>query len=140
MPKEADAIAGKALARAREMLQVSQARFAAQLSASTERPIHPTQLSKWERARFRPPYDVLIAAAKLAGVPLDDLMDTATTGEQLPAAQASEVTRPVTRQVADPKQMLLDLLEIGFSLPEAIELVKRARAGEVRRPGMTWKK
>ena len=127
MPKAADAIAGRAMARARETLQVSQAEFAKQLSVAAGRSIHPTQLSKWERARFRPPYDVLIAAARLAGAPLDELMNAAT-GERLPAAKAAELTRPARRPVADPKQMVLDLLEIGFSLPEAIELVKRARA------------
>lgn len=111
------------------MLQVSQAEFAQELGVAAGRSVHPTQLSKWERARFRPPYDVLIAAARLAGVPLDELMDAATTGEPLPKARAAGATPPAPR-VADPKQMLLDLLEIGFSLPEAIELVKRNRAGK----------
>jgi transcriptional regulator with XRE-family HTH domain len=111
------------------MLQVSQTEFAKQLSATAGRSIHPTQLSKWERARFRPPYDVLISAARLAGVPLDDLMDAAASGEPVSSAQVVGAARPA-RPIADPRQMLLDLLELGFALPEAIALVKRARSGK----------
>lgn len=120
MPRMATgADAGRALAAARQKLRLSQAEFANRLSESAGRSIHSTQLSKWERGRFRPPYDVLVGAARLAGVSLDDLLEA---GPRPGAPAVGAAPQP------DARRMLLDLLEIGFSLPEAIELVKRSTA------------
>ncbi len=59
--------------RARERLQMSQDEFARALGDRLGHPVSQSQISDWERGRFEPSASVLLAAAELADLSLDEL-------------------------------------------------------------------
>jgi len=65
-----------------------------------------------------------LAAARLASLTLTELM---AEGEHLGERRPSRRQRPpaaLSRSLAQPKEQVKALLELGFTLPEAIELVR----------------
>jgi transcriptional regulator with XRE-family HTH domain len=63
-----------ALRRARDRSQLDQGQFAEALGERLGRAIPRTQISDWERGRYEPGATVLVAAAELAGVTVDELL------------------------------------------------------------------
>lgn len=55
---------------------MSQAEFAQSLSALLGRRVTPSQVSDWERGRFPPSGELLLAAAEIAGGSLDALRES----------------------------------------------------------------
>ncbi len=59
--------------RARERLRMSQDEFARALGDRLGHPVSQSQISDWERGRFEPSASVLLAAAELADLSVDEL-------------------------------------------------------------------
>jgi transcriptional regulator with XRE-family HTH domain len=113
-----------AILAARARLGLTQPQFAARLSEELGRRVDRTQVAKWETGVYQPRPLVVLAAARLAGLTLSQLM---AEGEHLGERRPNRRVRPAAGSplsLAQPKQQVKALLELGFTLPEAIELVR----------------
>lgn len=125
---------GDALLLARTRLSLTQPAFADRLSEVLGRRVDRTQVAKWEAGVYRPRTGVMLAAAGLVAMPLHELMAEGAKlrGPRAPAGPgpqdaAAATGSPATarpRDLADPREQLRALLALGFSLPEAIDLVQ----------------
>jgi len=115
-----------AILAARTRLRLTQPAFAAALAHELGRPVDRTQVAKWEAGVYQPRPHVVLAAARLAGLTLQELIaEGAQFGHRQPRR-----AKPARRSAAleQPREQLKALLELGFSLPEAIELVRTHQA------------
>lgn len=124
---------GDALLVARTRLGLTQPAFAERLSERLGRRVDRTQVAKWEAGVYRPRAAVMLAAAALVSMPLHELMTEGTAlqglrGDRIGAGWSSH-RRPEPRggavDLSAPREQVLALLDLGFSLPEAIDLVRR---------------
>jgi transcriptional regulator with XRE-family HTH domain len=122
---------GDALLVARTRLGMTQPAFAARLSELLGRRVDRTQVAKWEAGVYRPRAGVMLAAAAVVSMPLHELMSegAAMRGPQAAAADPGRAPRWNPRSgsadLGEPRKQVLALLELGFTLPEAIDLVRR---------------
>jgi transcriptional regulator with XRE-family HTH domain len=71
----AEQVAGAMLA-ARRLARMTTRQFASAICAALRRrSLHPSTVSKWEHGVVTPPADVLVAAARVANVPIHVLFD-----------------------------------------------------------------
>lgn len=113
-----------AILAARARLGLTQPQFAARLSEELGRRVDRTQVAKWEAGVYRPRPHVVLAAARLVSITLSQLM---AEGEHLGERRPNRRLRPTGASplsLAQPKEQVKALLELGFTLPEAIELVR----------------
>ena len=111
-----------ALLAARLRLRLTQPRFAEALASELGRPVDRTQVTKWEAGVYQPRPQVVMAAARLAGMTPRELM---AEGAQLGDRPRRGRRRPAAAAGLDaPKELVKALLELGFTLSEAIELVR----------------
>lgn len=113
---------GDALLVARTRLGLTQPAFAARLSEVLGRRIDRTQVAKWEAGVYRPRAAVMLAAATVVGLPLHQLM---AEGASMRGPRASVRRAEEGESITNPRQQVIALLELGFSLEEAIGLVRR---------------
>ncbi len=110
-----------AILAARTRLGLTQPAFAAALARELGRRVDRTQVAKWEAAVYTPRPPVLLAAARLAGLSVRDLIaEGAQFAHRAPRRPRSRAGTPLQH----PREQLKALLELGFSLPEAIDLVR----------------
>lgn len=115
---------GDALLVARTRLRLTQPEFAVRLSEALGRRVDRTQVAKWEAGVYKPRAAVMLAAARLVSMPLHLLL---AEGAEVrgPAGAEGSLAEPGD-EAGDPRrQQVLALLELGFKLPEAIDLVRR---------------
>jgi transcriptional regulator with XRE-family HTH domain len=71
----AEQVAG-AMLTARRLARMTTRQFASAICAGlNRRSLHPSTVSKWEHGVVTPPADVLVAAARVANVPIQVLFD-----------------------------------------------------------------
>jgi len=113
-----------AILAARARLGLTQPQFAARLSEELGRRVDRTQVAKWEAGVYQPRPRVLLAAARLAGLtPSELIAEGEDLGERRPNRRA-RLSAEAPVDLAQPKGQVKALLELGFTLPEAIELVR----------------
>ena len=121
---------GDALLVARTRLGLTQPAFAARLSEALGRRVDRTQVAKWEAGVYRPRTGVMLAAAALVGMALHELLAEGGTLRGPGAADERRRGRGEPEpDLADPRAQLRALLELGFPLAEAIEIVRRHGGG-----------
>ena len=118
---------GDALLVARTRLGLTQPAFAERLSEAMGRRVDRTQVAKWEAGVYRPRARVMLACAALVGAPLHELL---AEGRLMrgPAAPATVSSEP-PGDLNDPRQQLRALLDLGFPLAEALEIVREHGGG-----------
>lgn len=110
-----------AILAARTRLGLTQPAFALALGRELGRSVDRTQVAKWEAGVYTPRPHVVMAAARLAGLTLPELIaEGAQFGHRAPRRPRS---RP-SGTLEHPREQVKALLELGFSLPEAIQLVR----------------
>jgi transcriptional regulator with XRE-family HTH domain len=122
-----------AILAARARLGITQPQFAARLSEELGRRVDRTQVAKWEAGVYQPRPHVVMAAARLVGVTLSALI---AEGEHLGERRRSRRVGAAARsplQLDQPKEQVKALLELGFTLREAIELVRAQPAAATGR-------
>ena len=110
---------------ARTRLGLTQPAFAVALSRELGKPVDRTQVAKWEAGVYTPRPQVVLAAARLAGLTLPELI---AEGAQFGHRAPRQRSRRPAPSLDHPREQLKALLDFGFSLPEAIELVRRHSA------------
>ena len=115
-----------ALLAARMRLRLTQPQFADALASELGRPVDRTQVTKWEAGVYQPRPQVVMAAARLAGLTPRELMAEGAQLGDRPRRRRGRTTRPGGSE--EPKALVRALLELGFTLPEAIELVRSQAA------------
>lgn len=98
--------------KARERTRMSQSDFGAALGRLLGRAVTGSQVSDWERGRFPPSGNVLLAAAELAGGSIDELRagGSGTIGQRIEALEA---------EIADLVHTVSDLRETADKLQSA---------------------
>lgn len=119
---------GDALLVARTRLGLTQPAFAARLSEALGRRVDRTQVAKWEAGVYRPRMGVMLAAAALMGAPLHELLAEGRAMRGPVAAATTGGTGPAP-DLVDPRTQLRALLDLGFPLAEAIEIVREHGGG-----------
>ncbi|HEX6348682.1 MAG TPA: helix-turn-helix transcriptional regulator [Candidatus Dormibacteraeota bacterium] len=107
---------------ARTRLGLTQPAFAVALASQLGKPVDRTQVAKWETGVYTPRPQVVMAAARLAGLTLRELIAEGAQFDHRAPRSGSRSRRALS--VDHPREQLKALLEFGFSLPEAIELVR----------------
>jgi transcriptional regulator with XRE-family HTH domain len=123
-----------AILAARARMGLTQPQFAARLSEELARRVDRTQVAKWEAGVYQPRPHVVLAAARLVNLTLSELM---AEGEHLGERRHNRRVRASAASplnLGQPKEQVKALLELGFTLPEAIELV-RAQPAPATSPG-----
>ena len=120
---------GDALLVARTRLGLTQPAFAARLSEALGRRVDRTQVAKWEAGVYRPRMGVMLAAAALVGMALHELLAEGGTLRGPAAVDERRRGHEAEPELVDPRAQLRALLELGFPLAEAIEIVRRHGGG-----------
>lgn len=126
---------GDALLYARNRLKLTQNDFSLRLSAVLGRRVDTTQVAKWERGAHVPRSAVVMAAAQLAGLSVAQLV---ADGQSL-APETTGSPAPKRTDLEDPRDQLLALVDLGFTLAQAITLVQRDRAPKPAKSAVGWK-
>jgi len=122
---------GSAILAARTRLGLTQPALAQALARELGRPVDRTQVAKWEAGVYTPRPHVLLAAAHLAGLSVRELI---AEGAHFGHRGVRRRPRPQpSAPLEHARDQLKALLELGFSLPEAIDLV---RAHQARAPAL----
>jgi len=114
-----------AMLAARTRLGLTQPAFAVALGRELARPVDRTQVAKWEAGVYTPRPHVVVAAARVAGLTLAELIaEGAQFAHRRPRRRANAPPHRSPAAAGEPREQLKALLEFGFSLSEAIELVR----------------
>jgi transcriptional regulator with XRE-family HTH domain len=113
-----------AILAARTRLGLTQPAFAHTLARELGRAVDRTQVAKWEAGVYTPRPHVVLSAARLAGLTVRELIaEGAQFGHRVPRRPPRRHSRS-SGPLEHPREQLKALLELGFSLPEAIDLVR----------------